>query len=435
MLNEFIKIINFIFEHLIKVWPYLLITIPVAVAVRMTGASKYINKAFNKQPIVAIFLATVVGAFSPFCSCTVIPIIASMLIGGVPLAPVMSFWLASPSMDPEIFFLSVTMIGWKLAVWRLVSTFLMSLFAGIVTHFLVQKKWVKNEDTLKAHSYNNSKSKWIIIKNIFNGIRAKMFLPKLLCQQARLEFADAGNESLNTSCCSSSKDSIQTELIMDNACCSEKENNNSSTKSLSENYCGCSESSKEEKNISVNDSSKTSCCDKSKKESDNIISNDLQLSCCGNSNQVKSNSFAKIIDEKFLNKLSKEAYNASMMVLKFMVLAYFLEALIVFYVPSELIKLFLGKNQFLSIILAALMGIPIYTSTMPALALVGGLLIQGMTPAAALAFLISGPTTTVPAMAAVWNLANRRVFLLYVGFTLAGAIISGLFYYVTYSIF
>ncbi len=123
------------------------------------------------------------------------------------------------------------------------------------------------------------------------------------------------------------------------------------------------------------------------------------------------------------------------MVLKFMTLAYFLEALIVFYVPSDLIKLLLAKNQFLSIILAALMGVPIYTSTMPALALVGGLLIKGMTPAAALAFLISGPTTTIPAMAAVWNLANRKVFLLYVGFTLTGAIISGLFYYTVYSIF
>lgn len=84
-------------------WPYLLVTIPLAVAVNLSGASKYINRAFQARPVVAVLLATLVGAFSPFCSCGVIPVVVALLIGGVPLAPVMSFWIASPSMDPEAF--------------------------------------------------------------------------------------------------------------------------------------------------------------------------------------------------------------------------------------------------------------------------------------------------------------------------------------------
>ena len=67
----------------------------------------------------AIIAATVVGAVSPLCSCGVVPVIPALLAGGVPLAPVMSFWLASPSMDPEVFLLSVGSIGWELATWRL----------------------------------------------------------------------------------------------------------------------------------------------------------------------------------------------------------------------------------------------------------------------------------------------------------------------------
>ena len=63
---------------------------------------------------------------------------------------------------------------------------------------------------------------------------------------------------------------------------------------------------------------------------------------------------------------------------------------------------------------AALLGVPIYTSNLAALPMVGGLLAQGMNPAAALAFLVAGPTTTIPAMAAVWGLVSRRVFALYV---------------------
>jgi hypothetical protein len=45
----------------------------------------------------------------------------------------MSFWLASPSMDPEIFFLSAGSIGWELAIWRLAATFAISLAGGFIT--------------------------------------------------------------------------------------------------------------------------------------------------------------------------------------------------------------------------------------------------------------------------------------------------------------
>ena len=140
--DEILKIGNFIFESFLHIWPYLLVTIPLAVGINMSGASKYIKRAFAAKPFTAIILATVVGAFSPFCSCGVIPVIASLLISGVPLAPVMSFWIASPSMDPEIFFLSVGMIGLDLAVWRLAATLILSFGAGLLTHVVMEKGWL-----------------------------------------------------------------------------------------------------------------------------------------------------------------------------------------------------------------------------------------------------------------------------------------------------
>ena len=135
MFAQILTIVSYIWESFVHIWPYLLVTIPVAVAVQMSGASRYITRAFMARPMAAIFLATIVGAFSPLCSCGVIPVIAALLIGGVPLAPVMSFWLASPSMDPEIFFLSVGTLGWELAVWRLLATLILSLGGGLLTHF------------------------------------------------------------------------------------------------------------------------------------------------------------------------------------------------------------------------------------------------------------------------------------------------------------
>lgn len=150
-MEHLIKITAFILKSFIHIWPYLLVTIPLAVIVNLSGASKYINKAFGKNPLFSVLLATAIGAFSPFCSCGVIPLISTLLIGGVPLAPVMSFWIASPSMDPEIFFLSTSVLGWELAVWRLASTFLISLSAGYITHFIMVKGCFGN-DVLKTQS-------------------------------------------------------------------------------------------------------------------------------------------------------------------------------------------------------------------------------------------------------------------------------------------
>ena len=142
MIEPVLEISQFIAEAFLHIWPYVIVTVPLAVAVQMSGASRFIKRAFEAGPLIAILLATLVGAFSPFCSCGVIPVIASLLIGGVPLAPVMSFWIASPSMDPEIFFLSVGMIGWELAVWRLAATLVLSFGAGLLAHAILQRGWL-----------------------------------------------------------------------------------------------------------------------------------------------------------------------------------------------------------------------------------------------------------------------------------------------------
>jgi hypothetical protein len=116
------------------------------------------------------------------------------------------------------------------------------------------------------------------------------------------------------------------------------------------------------------------------------------------------------------------------MVAKFMLLAFFLEAIIILYVPADWIAGLLGQENAWAVLSAALLGIPVYTSNLAALPLVSGLLAQGMNPGAGLAFLIAGPTTTLPAMAAVWGLASRRVFVLYVSFSLVGAVVLGYVY-------
>jgi uncharacterized membrane protein YraQ (UPF0718 family) len=124
----------------------------------------------------------------------------------------------------------------------------------------------------------------------------------------------------------------------------------------------------------------------------------------------------------------KESWKAFIMVAKFMLLAFFINALISFYLPDGFISGYIAGDGPFSVIIAALVGIPFYTSNAAALPLVGGFFTMGMNQGAALAFLIAGPVTTLPAMAAVWGIVRPKVFFLFLSFGLTGSVIFGYLY-------
>lgn len=146
-MNDFNEIVIFVMKGVIQVLPFFLVSISLSVLIRMLRLDGYIKKAFSHRIGIAIILATLVGAFSPLCSCTVIPVIGGLLSSGVPLAPIMAFWIASPTMDPEILALSVGILGWPLAIARLVSTLLLSLGAGYLTWILGKTWFLKGIDS------------------------------------------------------------------------------------------------------------------------------------------------------------------------------------------------------------------------------------------------------------------------------------------------
>jgi uncharacterized protein len=47
MTSELFKIIKFMGEAFLHIWPYLLVTIPMAVAISMSGVSKHIKRVWT----------------------------------------------------------------------------------------------------------------------------------------------------------------------------------------------------------------------------------------------------------------------------------------------------------------------------------------------------------------------------------------------------
>lgn len=327
---------NFMIKAFVRILPYILISIPFSVFINLSGKSVKVGAWFQKKPLLAIVAAVLFGSLSPLCSCTVIPVIYSLLLSGVPLGPVMAFWLSSPSMDPEVFFLSLAKIGTSLSVARLGTTFLLSFGGGLLTHYLDSKGFF-GSDYLRQNPNYASFSIRRLIKRLSGKSQAKPT---------------------------------------------------------------------------------ASCCQPAKPTSAQPTSSDEETSCCSGPTQTES----------LTRRIVKESVKMTIFIMKFILLALFLEALIDLYLPETFIPSMLSGRGWLEISLSALFGVPFYTNSLAALGIVAGLMLKGLSGAAALAFLIAGPTTTLPAMTAVFCITRKRVFFVYLAIVFAGAILLSSLY-------
>jgi len=98
----------------------------------------------SKRGIIGNFLGAIVGALTPFCACSTIPMTLGMLNAGAPFGPVMSFVIASPLLNPIIISMIAALIGLKACLLYFSVTFFGSIFFGVVLEKTGGAKFVKN---------------------------------------------------------------------------------------------------------------------------------------------------------------------------------------------------------------------------------------------------------------------------------------------------
>lgn len=302
--SHFLKSVQFTANNLWSIAPFLLLSATVAGYLEAAGADRLIGKVFSDRVVLAIVSAAVFGALSPFCSCGVIPLIAALLVAGVPLAAVMAFWVASPIMSPSMFVVTAAGLGVEFAVVKMFSAIAVGLSAGGLT---------------------------------------------LLLSRLGL-FRNALRSSLVSSC---PRD--------------------------------------------------------------------------GSAHQVKDAVTAWRV-WRHPQRVEVLVQKTSAMVLflgKWLVLAFVLESLMITYVPAELLGQWLGSDSSWAIPLSAVIGVPAYLNGFVAVPVVAGLIENGMTPAAALTFMLAGAMTSIPAAIAVFSLVERALFFWYVLLALTGAMAAG----------
>ncbi|MBZ2174374.1 permease [Schnuerera sp. xch1] len=96
------------------------------------------NKILNS------ILGALLGAVTPFCSCSTVPILVGLLKSGAPFSGAISFLLTSPVLNPAIIILFLTFFGLKATIIYTVFTFFIAVVIGLLLDKLGYQKEVKN---------------------------------------------------------------------------------------------------------------------------------------------------------------------------------------------------------------------------------------------------------------------------------------------------
>ena len=103
----------------------------------------------------------------------------------------------------------------------------------------------------------------------------------------------------------------------------------------------------------------------------------------------------------------------------------FIAALITYFVPDDLISRHLGRG-IVPMLLMLVIGVPLYVCATASTPIAAALVLKGLSPGAALVFLLAGPATNATTMSVVGGILGRRVLVLYLSAIVVCSLLMGL---------
>lgn len=104
----------------------------------------------NRGNVSARFMAVGLGAVTPFCSCSSVPLFIGFVEAGIPLGVTLSFLIASPMVNEVAVVVLASVIGWKMTAIYVVTGLTVALVGGFVLERFKPEQWVE-EYVWKIH--------------------------------------------------------------------------------------------------------------------------------------------------------------------------------------------------------------------------------------------------------------------------------------------
>jgi uncharacterized membrane protein YraQ (UPF0718 family) len=139
--DTMLDVTTFVGGGLLEVAPLVIPGILLAGWIMASGAGDLTALLFQGRTGMTVIAASLVGAVLPVCGITVLPLMAGLLAAGVPLAPVMAFWLASPVTDPAMLGATAATLGWEFAAGKTISAVFLGMTGGMIVGVLSHRTW------------------------------------------------------------------------------------------------------------------------------------------------------------------------------------------------------------------------------------------------------------------------------------------------------
>ncbi|MCM1129446.1 MAG: permease [Alistipes senegalensis] len=306
-------------------------------------------------------LAALIGAITPFCSCSTIPMLRGLLKAKAGFGPTLTFLFTSPLLNPIILGLFIATFGLKVTSIYAGMALIVSIIAGIVLQGLHFERYVIPE---RDNSINAGGG------NLCCG--AKKHLEPLR------PHADVVEEKKAPSCgCTiTPKPAIQSD------CCSVVQKPSP---------CGCGTP-----NEAVGSSS---CCEEQK-----VV--------------------PELFSQK-LKKAFRDGWKQFLQVLPYLLLGIALGAFIYGFVPEELITKYASGDNIFAVPIAAVIGIPLYVRVEALIPLTAVLVEKGMSLGAVMALIIGGGGASLTEVILLKSMFKIPMIIAFLAVIIAMAICAG----------
>ena len=137
--------IHFFIMDVTKIFALLVLVIYAMGFLRaMLSAERVRDYVRGKPRWLARTLAILLGAVTPFCSCSSVPLFIGFVEAGIPVGVTFSFLIASPMINEVAVLILAGTIGWKLTALYVVAGLVVAYVGGVVMELFHAERWVRD---------------------------------------------------------------------------------------------------------------------------------------------------------------------------------------------------------------------------------------------------------------------------------------------------
>ncbi|MGI0481061.1 permease [Geminocystis sp. CENA526] len=112
----------------------------------------------GKRKLSGNILTAMLGAITPFCSCSAVPLFIGFIKAGIPLGITFSYLISAPMVDAVAVFLLLALFGLKVTLFYIIFGVTLAVISGYIIGLLKLEKWVESFIwEMKRQSADNEK--------------------------------------------------------------------------------------------------------------------------------------------------------------------------------------------------------------------------------------------------------------------------------------